>query len=97
MSAQVTLAFLLSSAKLAQALRLMSLAEKKLDRPEEAEQTLVEAMQVFKAPQMKTCLETLYAEADSALESGKALQFASALTSRDRLLDLCAISDNRRR
>ena len=68
---QASLAFLLSSAKMALALRLMSIAEKKLDRADEAEQTLYEALRLFKAPPVKTCLETLYAGADDPLESGQ--------------------------
>ena len=76
--AQVTLAYIHSSAKLAQSFRLISLAEKKLNRIEEAEETLVLAMNVFKEPRLRTCLETLYAEVDSNEVSGQSCQSSFA-------------------
>ena len=77
---QASLAVLLSSAKMALAMRLMSMAEKNLDRPDEAEQTLYEAMRLFKAAPVKTCLETLYSETDDALESGQRQLMLHVLT-----------------
>ena len=78
---QLNVAFLLSAAKLATSLRLMGLAELKLKRNEEAEETLVSALNVFTGPRINPCLEKLYAEADSAMESGEScfslLGFAS--------------------
>lgn len=68
---QLNVAFLLSSSKLTASLRLMGLAERKLKRDEEAEETLVSAMAVFKDPRIKSSLEKLYAEADNAMEAGE--------------------------
>ena len=68
---QLNVAFLLSAAKLATSLRLMGLAELKLKRNEEAEESLVSALNVFTRPRINPCLEKLYAEADSAMESGE--------------------------
>ena len=68
---QVNLAFLLSSAKLATALRLMSHAERNLKRDEEAEETLVTAMRVFGGPHVQTCLECMYADTDDTMELGQ--------------------------
>lgn len=68
---QLGVAFLLTSAKLATSLRLMGMAERKLKRDEEAEETLVSAMSVFRGSRMRTCLQELYAEADGTMESGE--------------------------
>ncbi|KAL0027705.1 hypothetical protein WJX79_010517 [Trebouxia sp. C0005] len=67
--AKVNLAFLLSSARLASALRLMSHAERNLKRHEEAEETLVTAMRVFGGSHIRTCLESMYADTDDTMES----------------------------
>ena len=68
---QLNVAFLLSSAKLATSLRMMGLAERNLKRDEEAEETLVHAISVFKGSRIKACLQKLYAEADDVVDSGK--------------------------
>lgn len=57
----------------------MGLAERKLKRNEEAEETLVSAMAVFKDPRIKACLEKLYAEADNAMEAGETCLSCSGL------------------
>ena len=69
---QLNVAFLLSSAKLATSLRLMGLAERNLKRDEEAEETLVSAISVFKGARIKACLQKLYGEADDTMDSGEA-------------------------
>ena len=68
---QLNVAFLLSSAKLATSLRMMGLAERNLKRDEEAEETLVSAISVFKGSRIKTCLQKLYAEADDTMDAGE--------------------------
>ena len=68
---QLNVAFLLSSAKLATSLRMMGLAERNLKRDEEAEETLVHAISVFKGSRIKTCLQKLYAETDDTMDSGE--------------------------
>ena len=68
---QVNLAFLLTSAKLATALRLMSHAERNLKRDEEAEETLVTALRIFDGSHIRTCLESMYADTDDTVESGQ--------------------------
>lgn len=65
------MAFLLSSARLATSLRLMSQAEIKLKRDDEAEQTLLTAIRVFGRPHIKTCLNSMYSEEEDATESGQ--------------------------
>lgn len=72
LSVQINLAFLLSSARLATSLRLISQAERNLKRDEEAEQTLVAALQIFKAPHLTSCLQSMYAESDKNMDSGEA-------------------------
>ncbi|DBB11019.1 TPA: hypothetical protein ACH3X3_006500, partial [Trebouxia sp. C0006] len=67
--AKVNLAFLLTSAKLATALRLMSHAERNLKRDQEAEETLVTAMRIFGGSHIRTCLESMYADTDDTMES----------------------------
>ena len=49
----------------------MGLAERNLKRDEEAEETLVHAISVFKGSRIKACLQKLYAEADGVVDSGK--------------------------
>ena len=49
----------------------MGLAESNLKRDEEAEETLVSAISVFKGRRIKTCLQKLYAETDDTIESGE--------------------------
>lgn len=66
---KVNLAFLLSSAKHATSLRLISLAERNLQRYEEAEETLVSAMNIFKGARVRTSLQSVYYEEDG-MESG---------------------------
>lgn len=62
----------MSAAKLATAQRLIALAETKLNRNEEAEQTMITAMQVFKQAQLVKGLQTLYDDEEEDLESGEA-------------------------
>lgn len=71
MAVQVNLSYLMSSAKLATSQRLIALAESKLGRPEEAEQTMITAMKVFKDAQLVKGLKTLYQDADEDLDSGQ--------------------------
>ena len=71
------MAFLLSSARLASALRLMSHAERNLKRHEEAEETLVTAMRVFGGSHIRTCLESMYADTDDTMESGEMVPVVS--------------------
>ena len=64
---QLNVAFLLSSAKLATSLRMMGLAERNLQRDEEAQKTVVSAISVFNSSRFKTSLQKLYAEADDTI------------------------------
>jgi len=82
---QVSLAFLLSSARLATALRLMSQAERNLKRDEEAEETLVTAMRVFGGSHIRTCLESMYADTDDTMESGQLVPVISCCSSSSKM------------
>ncbi len=82
---QVNLAFLLSSARLATALRLMSQAERNLKRDEEAEETLVTAMRVFGGSHIRTCLESMYADTDDTMESGQLVPVISCCSSSSKM------------
>ena len=72
---QLNVAFLLSSAKLATSLRLMGLAERNLKRDEEAEETLVSAISVFKGVRITACLKKLYAEVDDIMDAGETVTY----------------------
>lgn len=88
---QLNVAFLLSSAELAASLRMMGLAERRLKRDGEAEETLVSAMDVFKGPRIKSCLEKLYTEADDTMASGEScLRFTGC-----ELMSACVCIDVR--
>ena len=60
----------MTAAKLATAHRLMALAESKLERHDEAEQTMITAMKVFKEEQLLKGLQMLYEDSKEDLDSG---------------------------
>ena len=70
-SSQVNLSYLMTAAKLATAHRLMALAESKLERHDEAEQTMITAMKVFKEEQLLKGLQMLYEDSKEDLDSGR--------------------------
>jgi len=82
---QVNLAFLLTSAKLATALRLMSHAERNLKRDEEAEETLVTAMRIFGGSHIRTCLESMYADTDDTMELGQTMPVTPCCSSSSKM------------
>lgn len=97
---QANLSYLMSAAKLATAQRLIALAETKLKRNEEAEQTMITAMNVFKEAQLVKGLQAQYKEGDEDLDTGQ-LFHPERLNSRHELpsmqqasfatVDLCTV------
>ena len=73
----MNLSYLMTAAKLATAHRLMALAESKLERHDEAEQTMITAMKVFKEAQLLKGLQMLYEDSKEDLDSGRHCRHAA--------------------